>query len=33
MPPQQPERPLDVFDQLFGFCAHESSATLLARRI
>jgi hypothetical protein len=25
MPPQQSNRPLDVFDQFFGFCAHESS--------
>jgi hypothetical protein len=33
MPPQQSERPLDVFDQFFSFCAHESSATLFARRI
>jgi hypothetical protein len=30
MPPQQSERLLDVFDQLFGFGAHESSVLLPA---
>jgi hypothetical protein len=27
MPPQQSDGPLDVFDQLFGFRAHESAAS------
>jgi hypothetical protein len=22
MPPQQPDRPLDFFDEIFSFCAH-----------
>jgi hypothetical protein len=29
MPPQQSNGPLDVFDQFFGFRAHESAASPL----
>ena len=32
MPPQQSNRPLDVFDQLFGFGAHDSLNLPLAGR-
>jgi hypothetical protein len=32
MPPQQPERLLDVINQTLSFCAHERSAATIQRR-